>query len=312
MPFTAKEEKIIGQIPRHGYLTEPLKRHLLAGVAAGTIREGELVELGKRIKQHVADKKEKPEYEKVVAHLRELQRQALEKTPDAGLSHLLNGIPKAESTIARAAKATGKAIVKLVTSRRAPTTTRDWAALEKNVVSVQVVTAPKGETERFKVVPSKYKGYMERMLSKVTTRKNSYGSSELRADRIAEVFPGRPEMFHSVFTPTAKASADWLYTKTGASKTPDLLVEPVLEFSEAEREQAKQQITARQWVTVGSLAGHRIHVFERGLHKGVALNVESGQREYKMTDNEEQAIQLAKKMARFFKHDVQVVKHYSY
>lgn len=278
MPFTAQEQKTIDKIPRHGYLTEPIKRHLLNGVAAGTIQEKELVELGARIKQRIADKKGTADYEKRLEFLRDLERQALQKTPDAGLSHLLNGIPKAESAIARAAKATGRAIVKLVVSRRAPTPTRDWAALERNVVSVQVVTAPRGETARFKVVPSEYGKYMRRMLDKVTTRKSTCSPTPLRAERIADVFPGRPEMFHSTFAPWAIATPDWLVYQTGSSKTPEILVEPILNFTPAEAETARQQVTARQPVTVGSLASHRIHVFEKGLHRRVALNVESGEK----------------------------------
>lgn len=281
MALTSEVTKLFEAVPRHGYLTDQIKVHLHTGFKASTITAKELVKLGERMKTQIADQKGKPDYQQRIDAFAMLQRQALAMTPDRALSHLLEKMPKPQTAIARVVRAIAQKV-----TRRKPVGTRPWHAIEKTVRSITIVQAPKGSWKQFAPQKFDYNDYMHRILKKFDARRGG-NFTRVTEDELVRFFPGRVELSHEVFRPVKHVA--WGYLD-GEIKTPNLLVEPIINIEEAERQTAAEEYQKRRSITKGSLVGHKLHIFE---NKDFAA-----------------AARMARVMARFFKHDVQIVKHY--
>ncbi len=267
-------------VKRHGYLTNEMKVHLHRGYTEEQISEKELKDLGDRIKEHVADRKGQPDYEDAVNALKRLQRDGLSLEPHAALDLLLKRIPKTQTKIARVVSAIAR--VRHVK----PTPTRPWHAIEKSDRGVMVVTADRDAVKRIRPNRVTYNDYMERMLRK-TRFQGSTTLNNMPHDLITRFLPNRTELFHLYFPPKYIYKPRYI---EGTKKVPELVIEPLINVSEEDREEAATQLRRYGHIRVGELIGHRVHVFEQ--------------------HNQSQAEKLARKMSRFFRHDVEVVRHY--
>ena len=266
-------------VKRHGYLTNEMKAHLHRGYTEEQISEKELKDLGDRIKQHVADRKGQPDYEDAVNALKRLQRDGLSLEPHAALDLLLKRIPKTQLPLARVVS---KALARVRHVK--PTPTRPWHAIEKSGSGIRLVRAERGDVKRFRPTKFGYRDYMRRMLNKV---KIDGWKDPMGHERIAKFFPNRFELFHEDFPPHAIVSHN--YTQ-GTKKVPELVIEPLIHVPEEERTKAVEQLRQTRSIKSGELVGHRLHVFQR--------------------HNQPEAEKLARKMSRFFRHDVEIVRHY--
>ncbi len=166
-----------------------------------------------------------------------------------------------------------------------PTTTRPWHAIEKTDHGIAIVRAAKGDVKLFRPTNFTYSDYIERMLNKMKIEgwKNAMGH-----DRITQFFPNRTELFHEHFRPHIVYSYRY---SAGTKKTPEIVIEPLINIPGEERAKAVEQLRQIGSIKIGELVGHKVHVFEQ--------------------HNQPEAEKLARKMSRFFRHDVQIVQHYN-
>ena len=225
MALTSEVTKLFEAVPRHGYLTDQIKAHLHTGFRASTITATELVKLGERMKTQIADQKGKPDYQQRIEAFAMLQKQALTMTPDQALSHLLEKMPKPQTAIARVVRAIAQKV-----TRRKPVGTRPWHAIEKTVRSITVAQAPKGSWKQFAPQKFDYTDYITRIFKKFNPRRGN-SLYLMRREEIANIFPKRPELYHTTFMPMISACYDY---HIGAWKTPALVVEPLVQIDEAD------------------------------------------------------------------------------
>lgn len=91
MPLTGRAKRFFDtHVSRHGYLSSSFKMRLFEAHNRNEVSGRELIELGKRVKLHVADLHGKPGYEEAKLRLAELERQAAKMKPRQAVAHLVS------------------------------------------------------------------------------------------------------------------------------------------------------------------------------------------------------------------------------